>query len=74
MSILDKAKGLGDMKNDLVSLKDEAVAIHKELEELQKLAASLMQRQKKVMDTIGRLKSVAEGGGSKSLVDAIKKK
>lgn len=71
--MLNKAKGLGDIKDDVVLLKNEAVEIMKEIEELQKIAASLMQRQKKVMEAIGRVKGFADGG-SKSLVDAIKKK
>jgi hypothetical protein len=77
---LKKAKNLagnaGELKDDVVLLKNEAVEIMKEIEELQKIAASLMARQKKVMEAIGRIKDVADGGsgGGKSLVDAIKKK
>jgi hypothetical protein len=77
---LNKAKGLagktgdlGKAKDDVVLLKNEAVEIMKEIEELQKIAASLMQRQKKVMDAIGRLKGILDGGGSVSLTDKIKK-
>jgi hypothetical protein len=67
------AGSLGEIKKDVVLLKDEAVSIMKEIEELQKIAASLMQRQKKVMEAIGRLKSVADGGGT-DLLSAVKKK
>jgi prefoldin subunit 5 len=75
--MMKKAAGLagsaGNIKEDVVLLKDEAVAIMKEIEELQKIAASLMQRQKKVMDAIGRIKNVADGGGGgKSLMDVTK--
>ena len=44
----------------------------KEIEELQKIAASLMQRQKKVMEAIGRIKGFADGG-SQNLVAGIPK-
>ena len=75
--LMKKAAGsagsLGEIKGDVVLLKDEAVAIMKEIEELQKIAASLMQRQKKVMDAIGRLKGVVDGG-STNLLDSVKKK
>ena len=50
----------------------EAVEIMKEIEELQKIAASLMQRQKKVMEAIGRIKGFADGG-SQNLVAGIPK-
>jgi hypothetical protein len=71
-ALAGKAGDVGKIKDDVVLLKNEAVEIMKEIEELQKIAASLMQRQKKVMDAIGRIKGVADGG-STSLVGAIKK-
>jgi hypothetical protein len=71
--MMKKASGLGGIKDDVVLLKDEAVAIMKEIEELQKIAVSLMARQKKVMEAIGRLKGVVDGGGSTNLLGGIKK-
>lgn len=66
-----KAGDLGKLKDDVVLLKNEAVDIMKEIEELQKLAASLLQRQKKVMEAIGRIKGIADGG-STNLLGGIK--
>lgn len=73
--MLEKAQGMagnaGGLKDDVVLLKNEAVEIMKEIEQLQQIAASLMERQKKVMDAIGRIKGVAEGG-STGLLSGIK--
>ena len=60
MDILNTLKGkasdLGEVKKDVVLLKDEAKEIMREIQELQKLATSLLMRQAKVMGAIGRLK------------------
>jgi len=50
---------LGQAKDDVILLKDEAIEIKKEIEEVQRLAASLMDRQKRVMEAIGRLRDIA---------------
>jgi len=49
---------LGEAKEDVVLLKDEAVEITREIKELQRLAASLMERQERVVGAIGRLKDL----------------
>lgn len=49
---------LGQVKDDVVLLRDEAELIMKDIAELQKLAMSLLMRQAKIMGAIGRLKAV----------------
>lgn len=60
MDILNQLKGkaadLGEVKDDVVLLKNEAKEIMREIQELQKIANSLLMRQAKVMSAIGRLK------------------
>lgn len=60
MDILNTLKGkasdLGEVKKDVVMLRDEAKEIMREIQELQKLSTSLLMRQAKVMGAIGRLK------------------
>lgn len=51
--------GLAQAKDDVILLKDEAIEIKKEIEEVQRLAKSLMQRQERVMEAIGRLRGIA---------------
>jgi hypothetical protein len=57
--LVDKAGDLGQVKKDVVLLRDEAKDIMKEIQELQKIANSLLMRQAKVMAAIGRLKEFA---------------
>ena len=58
--IAGKAGSLGEVKDDVILLKDEAQAIMQEIEELQRIAASLMDRQARVIDAIGRLKDFVD--------------
>ena len=55
-TIKDKASDLGEVKDDVLLLKNEANEIMREIAELQKIANSLLMRQAKVMGAIGRLK------------------
>jgi hypothetical protein len=54
--VTDKAGDLGEVKNDVILLRDEAQEIMREIGELQKLAMSLLMRQAKIIGAIGRLK------------------
>ncbi len=58
-TIKNKASDLGEVKDDVLLLKNEANEIMREIAELQKLANSLLLRQAKVMGAIGRLKDFA---------------
>lgn len=55
-TLKNKAGDLGEVKNDVVLLRDEAKEIMREVQELQKLANSLLMRQAKCLAAIGRLK------------------
>ena len=55
-TLKNKAGDLGEVKKDVVLLRDEAKEIMREIQELQKLATSLLMRQAKVLAAIGRLK------------------
>lgn len=55
-TIKNKASDLGEVKDDVLLLKNEANEIMREIAELQKIANSLLIRQAKVMGAIGRLK------------------
>ena len=54
--VAGKAGDLGEVKNDVILLRDEATEIMREIGELQKLAMSLMMRQSKMIAAISRLK------------------
>ena len=54
--VAGKAGDLGDVKKDVILLRDEATEIMREIGELQKLAMSLLMRQSKMIAAIGRLK------------------
>lgn len=54
--LMDRAQGLSEVKDDVILLKDEAGEIMREIEEVKKLAISLMERQQRVIEAIGRLK------------------
>jgi hypothetical protein len=60
--LAESAGGIGGIKDDVVLLWDEAQEIKKEIDELQRIAASLLDRQVRVMEAIGRLKGVANIG------------
>ncbi len=49
---------IGEAKDDVVLLWNEAQEINREIKEVKVLAASLLERQQKVMDAIGRLKGI----------------
>ena len=58
-TVAGKVGDIGDVKDDVLLLKDEAQEIMQEIEELQKLAVSLLERQVRVMESLGRLKNFA---------------
>jgi hypothetical protein len=55
-TVAGKAGDLGEVKDDVILLKDEAQEIMREITELQKIAMSLLLRQGKMIASINRLK------------------
>lgn len=58
-SVAGKAGDLGEVKDDVVLLYDEAQEIMREITELQQLAMSLLMRQGKMLAAINRLREFA---------------